>query len=70
MIELECICAVTLTRGDDRVSLKHGARLKLGADGDGFNPRHLQRAIAGNKLRVMAGHALLARLQADADPWA
>jgi hypothetical protein len=63
MITFEVISAVTLQRGDDRISLRPGARLRIDPDDDEFSNRELRRAIDAGRLRPVAGlYALAARL--------
>lgn len=57
----EVIRCVTLSRGDDRISLVPGARLRLDED-HGFSDRQLQRAIDAGKLRPVS----IAETTADA----
>ena len=51
MIVYECIRAVTLDRGGDRISLKPGARLKITPSDDDFCESQLSRAVAEGRLR-------------------
>jgi hypothetical protein len=60
VIEFEVIRACTLDRGDDRISLRPGARLRIAPHDDDFCPTQIQRAIAQGKLRrIGAGNASL-----------
>jgi hypothetical protein len=50
----EVLHAVTLTRGNDRISLRPGARLRIDDDDD-FSEYELRRAVAAGKLRAITG---------------
>ena len=50
----EVVAGVTLTRGNHRISLPRGARLRINPIGHhGFNQRELDRAIRDRKLRAL-----------------
>ena len=57
-IVYEVVACCTLKRGESKVSLTRGARLKLDVHDHDFDDRQLQRAIHDGKLRPvpLAGH--------------
>ena len=53
IVVYECVRAVSLDRGDDRISLRPGARLRVDPFDDDFNELQLRRAIDEGKLRLI-----------------
>ena len=52
-VTYEAVAALTLQRGDERVSLSRGARLRLDLEHHDFNEAQLRRAIDAGKLRML-----------------
>ncbi len=52
-IVYEVVASCTLDRGDERISLQRGARLKLDVHDHDFDDRQLRQAIDDGKLRPL-----------------